>query len=490
VLDAHQSAAVAVHCPFTVTSVSKVQMATAGAGMTEHADYNRLDPSLLEFELDAGRRVLLGTGSYGSVYRARYRGVAVAAKEVIVATEVAKDHFFREVGVHASLRDDHVVEMLGAVVKPHGGRDEYYAVLELLDGSLRDVVLNDVGILHGASWEQRIRWLLEIAKALQCMHTRETPIVHADLKPENVLLKLGGSSGDDREAMHATAKVSDFGLSRHHRTSATSIRDSAYGQKGTLIYMDPCLWDPACPISRASDIYSFGILMWELLTGEFPFQEVTTGPAWTVHLQAAVCGTEGRPPLRPDLTRLQEALPTELQGSVTDVVTACWASNREDRPRAAQVVQQLQAVYAYFPKDMMDSPTAPLISASEAIAPVPAPVPVPAAEAPVGPVVAPADSELAPEAAAPVFDPAVVAQLQALVAQAEGLRRFITTAAVVVRRTPVAHLTIKLDRYDHGPEVSFRNETLQDRSQYVACFSRENPVIPMLWVKCTPSHMD
>lgn len=462
-------------------------MATGGAGTVGEIDC-MLEPSLLELELVNGRLIRLGSGTSGTVYKAHYNGVPVAAKEVLITSSVTPEKFQGEVKVHKDLKDEHVVEMLGAVVKEHDGQHEYYAILERCDGCLRRLVLTDTGILHDASCAQRMRWLLEIAKALRYMHERL--VIHADLKPENVLLKFGASGPED-----AKVKVGDFGLSRIQRSSAVAFRATAYGEKGTYIYMDPCLWDPLCRIARSSDIYSFGILTWELLTGLFPFQDVTTSTAWMSSLKDAVCGGEGRLPLRPDLTPLCAALPPQFQGSVMALVTACWAPNREDRPPASRLVEQLETIYSYFPESRAKPTRSATSNAREAVAPsavreepvpprhvgVAAPAPTGAGPAPASEpvrVVQPARALRFAVEALPDPELAAVEQLRALIAQSQGVRRVIDNAAAMMRRTPTAHLTIKLDRYDHGPEVSFRNETRNDSRQFVSCFSPLKPGHP------------
>jgi serine/threonine protein kinase len=139
-----------------------------------------LDPSLLQWEIKDGLRVLVGTpGAFGVVYKALYAKQPVAVKHVDISVlngtlERQEAQFLREVDIQHKLRHKHVVSLIGALIVGDGIASEkrYYIVMELLRGSLHSLVLKPTGILHTAPPKERIRWLCECAKALTSMHAQ------------------------------------------------------------------------------------------------------------------------------------------------------------------------------------------------------------------------------------------------------------------------------------------------------------------------------
>jgi serine/threonine protein kinase len=159
-----------------------------------------LDETLLKFEGS-----ILGAGSFGAVFKATYEGSPVAAKIVDISKlgdsrEKCEDRFHRECAIQYNLcratssGARNVAHLYGAT-KARGPGNKYYIVMELLQGSLTDLVLSVDGVLHGASVWQRIQWLHQAADALQHMHANN--VAHADLKPDNILLAFEDADEDN-----------------------------------------------------------------------------------------------------------------------------------------------------------------------------------------------------------------------------------------------------------------------------------------------------
>ncbi|GFR47720.1 hypothetical protein Agub_g9474 [Astrephomene gubernaculifera] len=158
---------------------------------------------------------------------------------------------------------------------------------------------------------------IDVARALAHLHRQG--IVHADLKPRNVLLK--GSTTDPRGFV---AKVADFGLSMQLDVHETHVSNAYHG---TLAYMAPETLIQG-HVSRASDVYGFGILLYELYTGETAFQGIPK--ALVGH---AITKDNLRPSFPPAL-----AAPFEYQL----LACRCWESNPEIRPEFDFILEDLK----------------------------------------------------------------------------------------------------------------------------------------------------
>lgn len=154
---------------------------------------------------------------------------------------------------------------------------------------------------------------LDIARALSYLHAIQ--IVHGDLNPENILLK--SESSDQRGYV---CKVGDFGLSRFiHEKS--HIQTSIFG---TPSYMPPELLTDGI-LTTSTDVYSFGIILWQLMAGQAPFKGMTDE-----EIAESVC--QGHRPQHSDSS----------PGAYSQLVDDCWQENRHKRPTFPTIVQRLK----------------------------------------------------------------------------------------------------------------------------------------------------
>ncbi|MEW5300970.1 MAG: hypothetical protein WDW36_003856 [Sanguina aurantia] len=180
---------------------------------------------------------------------------------------------------------------------------------------------------------------LDVARGLTHLHAES--ILHGDLKASNILLKSvrgggarragrpqpGGGAGSLGDNRGFIAKVSDFGLSTKIDASATHISMKAGGQ-GTLTHLAPeALLEGT--LSRASDVYAYGILMWELYTGRMAFLGVP--PALLGH-EVAAAG------LRP-------SFPASCPLAYQLLACRCWESDVDIRPTFEEVLLELQRLW-------------------------------------------------------------------------------------------------------------------------------------------------
>jgi serine/threonine-protein kinase len=297
---------------------------------------------------------LLGGGGMGKVFLARDevldRDVALKVlREQYAEDEGFVERFGREAKAAASLNYPHIVS-----VYDRGRTEEgtYYIAMEHVPGgTLKDRILNE-GPVEAA---EAVRLATQVADALGVAHA--SGIVHRDVKPQNVLLTADGE-----------AKVADFGIAR--ATSDASLSNSGL-ILGTAKYMSPeqVTGDPLGP---ESDLYSLGVVLYEMLTGEVPFEADSAVGVAMKHV------TE--PPRAP--REKNPGVPEALDA----VVLKLLRKKPEDRyPGAAELVADLSRVKGGL-APVFAAPAA-LRSASEAettraLAQTLAPAPVPGS--PVG----------------------------------------------------------------------------------------------------------
>jgi eukaryotic-like serine/threonine-protein kinase len=233
---------------------------------------------------------LLGKGGMGEVYKAlhMHTGQTVAMKVLfpdLLRDEQSSARFVEEARVMAGLRHPSIVQFIDFFAEE--GR--YFLVMEYIDGP----TLNDILEERPLDWKEAIRISDGVLSALEYAHTRPQPVIHRDIKPANIML-----SSDGRVV------VTDFGIAKAiGREGLTKTR----GVVGTYEYMSPEQVKGE-EVSAASDVYSFGITLYRMLTGVVPFpQHADTGiDCMNAHLKAPI----------PPMAEFREGLPTWLPGIV------------------------------------------------------------------------------------------------------------------------------------------------------------------------------
>ena len=199
---------------------------------------------------------LIGQGGMGAVYKARQKQLdrLVALKILppeVGQTEAFAERFTREARSLAMLNHPHIV-----TVHEFGHTEDglYYFLMEFVDGTdLRHVI--QAGEL---SAEQTLAIIPQVCEALHYAHKKG--IVHRDIKPENILLDRDGD-----------IKIADFGLARLLDKPTTAYTLTQAGQRmGTPHYMAPEQIEHSHEVDHRADIYSLGVVFYEMLTGELP----------------------------------------------------------------------------------------------------------------------------------------------------------------------------------------------------------------------------
>lgn len=251
----------------------------------------------------------LGEGGCGSVYRCKLLKPArggeneVAIKVLENASDLAR--FKREAKVLGSIRHQHVVRLLD-----RGNHERHpYLVLEYMEGgSVRDLMDKE-----GKMSAEDAAWVL--VQAVRGLRASKT--VHRDMKPENLLVGRGiGKNGTLKLTVSdikkgSVIKVADFGLAKAHDPNTLKLTNT--GQvMGTPVYMSPEQCRNTRTVTQRSDIYSLGIILFEMVSGKPPFEANNAYDIMAMHCNDA-----------PKYPRMDER--------VKSVLEKCLAKTPKDR---------------------------------------------------------------------------------------------------------------------------------------------------------------
>ena len=268
----------------------------------------------------------IGSGGMGVVYRARdqrlRRNVALKVLPAgSLAEPTVRERLMREAQTASSLNHPHIV----TVFDIHAAGDRDFIAMEFVEGRSLDRVIGEEGL----PLDRALRFALQLADGLACAH--EEGVIHRDLKPQNIMI----TPADD-------VKILDFGLAKR-LLPETGVEDSslepglmtltAPGVKiGTPAYMSPEQIESR-PIDERSDMFSFGSLFYQMLTGVMPFQRRNA-----ILIFKAVLADQPEP-----LRSLKPGLPVELE----DILARAMEKSPEDRyPTMRELASELEAVHA------------------------------------------------------------------------------------------------------------------------------------------------
>ncbi|CAG7882148.1 unnamed protein product [Brassica rapa] len=263
-----------------------------------------LEYEILWDDLTVGEEI--GQGSCGTVFRGLWFGSVVAVKvfSKVEYSEEAIQSFRQEVALMKRLRHPNVLLFMGAVTSPQ----RLCIVSELLPrGSLFQLLQRKTSKLD---WRRRILMALDIARGMNYLHCCSPPIVHRDLKSSNLLV--------DR---NLTVKVADFGLSRvKHETYLTTKSG-----KGTPQWMAPEVLRNESADEK-SDIYSFGVVLWELATEKIPWETLNS---------MQVIGAVG-------FMNQRLEIPKDIDPLWISLMESCWHNDAKLRPTFQELTERLR----------------------------------------------------------------------------------------------------------------------------------------------------
>ncbi|EPS61404.1 hypothetical protein M569_13392, partial [Genlisea aurea] len=249
------------------------------------------------------------SGAHSRIYRGIYKQRAVAVKMVRIPTHnpetrsLLEQQFKSEVALLSRLYHPNIVQFVAACKRP----PVYCIIMEYMSqGNLR-MYLNKKEP-YSLSTETVLRLALDISRGMEYLHLQG--VIHRDLKSNNLLLNH-----------EMRVKVADFGTS----CLETECCREDKGNKGTYRWMAPEMIKER-PYDRKVDVYSFGIVLWELTTALLPFQGMTP-----VQAAFAVAEKRERPPL-----------PESCQPVIAHLIKRCWSASPSKRPDFREIVAALE----------------------------------------------------------------------------------------------------------------------------------------------------
>lgn len=262
-------------------------------------DVWEIEPRLLKFENK------VASGSYGDLYKGTYCSQDVAIK-VLKAERINTDlqkEFAQEVYIMRKVRHKHVVQFIGACTKP----PSLCIVTEFMSGgSVYDYLHKHRGTFKLPSL---LKVGIDVSKGMNYLH--QNNIIHRDLKAANLLM-------DENEVV----KVADFGVARVKAQSGVMTAET-----GTYRWMAPEVIEHK-PYDHKADVFSFGIVMWELLTGKLPYEYLTP-------LQAAVGVVQ---------KGLRPTIPKNTHPKLAELLERCWQQDPALRPDFSEIIPILQQI--------------------------------------------------------------------------------------------------------------------------------------------------
>ncbi|NXB61667.1 RIPK2 kinase, partial [Struthidea cinerea] len=272
----------------------------------------------------------ISRGAYGTVSAARHADwrVPVALKCLQgPLLDSDRNHLLKEAEILHKARFSYILPILGICNEPEflGIVTEY-----MTNGSLNQL-LHGKDVYPDIPWCLRFRILYEIALGVNYLHNMSPPLLHHDLKTQNILL-------DDE--FHV--KIADFGMSKWRVISMSQSRsESSLPEGGTIIYMPPEDYNPSQK-TRASvkhDIYSYAVIMWEVMSRKQPFEEVINP------LQIMYSVSQGQ---RLDLSEGSLSMDIPHRGLIIRLMESGWAQNPDERPSFLKCLIDLEPVLRTF----------------------------------------------------------------------------------------------------------------------------------------------
>lgn len=275
----------------------------------------------------------LGEGAFAVVYEGLWRGEKVAIKKVKDDTLEGGTNVFsefrREVWLMSSLQHENLCGLKAVCLEP------FCMVLEFMNqGSLYDYLHNPQ---KPVDWNFRVNIGYEVAKAMEFLHGLKPPVVHRDLKSPNILLTSPQESEDSErgflcEGRVLKAKVADFGLSRPLAFTAELDSKKLMGQNP--VWLAPEVMQRK-DYNEKIDIYSFGVILWEMLTRQDYFGEYRF---FSEISEAVVSGK--RPPVTPP----KEPDPQNIFKEYAEILVACWDNDPTKRPPFKEIARRFAAM--------------------------------------------------------------------------------------------------------------------------------------------------
>ncbi|KAK1330201.1 hypothetical protein QTO34_010387 [Cnephaeus nilssonii] len=258
---------------------------------------------------------IIGVGGFGKVYRALWRGEEVAVKAARLDPEqdpaVTAEQVRQEARLFGALRHPNIIALRGACLSP----PHLCLVMEYARGGALSRVLAGRRVPPHVL----VNWAVQVARGMNYLHNdAPVPIIHRDLKSINILIL---EAIENHNLADTVLKITDFGLAREwHKTTKMSAA-------GTYAWMAPEVIRLSL-FSKSSDVWSFGVLLWELLTGEVPYREIDA--------LAVAYGVA--------MNKLTLPIPSTCPEPFARLLEECWDPDPHGRPDFGSILKQLEVI--------------------------------------------------------------------------------------------------------------------------------------------------
>lgn len=263
----------------------------------------------------------VGTGCTAEVFRAMWGDRVVAVKQIdwnkSNMGHKEQRAFDREVAIMPRLQHENLVAFLGVCSQQR----PFKILTEFCAGGCCFELLHNCDQVD-LQWPQQFKMCKDVASAMNYLHSFDPQIVHRDLKSLNLLLRDMVTGPKDTPVV----KVSDFGLSRMKDAGAADDWGKMTIAAGTCHWMAPEVFQ-GTDYDEKVDIYSYAMILFEIICREIPFEEEEPAQVGTLTLQGQ----------RPDL----EAVPPDCPQLLRDLMIACWEPDPKRRPPFRDIIIHL-----------------------------------------------------------------------------------------------------------------------------------------------------
>ncbi|KAM0049225.1 putative dual-specificity kinase TKL-Pl-4 family [Helianthus debilis subsp. tardiflorus] len=267
--------------------------------INDGTDEWEIDPKFLTFDHK------VASGSFGDLYKGTYRSQEVAIKMLKAEhiTTNMQQEFAQEVYIMRKIRHKNVVQFIGACTEP----SNLCIVTEFMSGgSVYDYLHKQKGTFK---LPILLKVAIDISRGMNYLH--QNNIIHRDLKAANLLM-------DENDVV----KVADFGVARVKAQTGVMTAET-----GTYRWMAPEVIEHK-PYDLKADVFSFGIVLWELLTGKLPYEYLTP-------VQAAIGVVQ---------KGLRPTIPKNTQPKLAELLGRCWHKDPSIRPNFDEIIDILKRI--------------------------------------------------------------------------------------------------------------------------------------------------
>ncbi|KAJ0505834.1 putative dual-specificity kinase TKL-Pl-4 family [Helianthus annuus] len=267
--------------------------------LNDGTDEWEIDPKFLTFDHK------VASGSFGDLYKGTYRSQEVAIKMLKAEhiTTNMQQEFAQEVYIMRKIRHKNVVQFIGACTEP----SNLCIVTEFMSGgSVYDYLHKQKGTFK---LPILLKVAIDISRGMNYLH--QNNIIHRDLKAANLLM-------DENDVV----KVADFGVARVKAQTGVMTAET-----GTYRWMAPEVIEHK-PYDLKADVFSFGIVLWELLSGKLPYEYLTP-------VQAAIGVVQ---------KGLRPTIPKNTQPKLAELLGKCWHKDPSIRPNFAEIIDILKRI--------------------------------------------------------------------------------------------------------------------------------------------------